>query len=121
MTLSAIVSLTEAGLFLSYLIPIFLILVKKIRGESIRYGPWRLNFVFGVAANTFSAIFLVISVFFSFFPPAIPVTAVTMNWSIAVFWGFVILGLIWYGIHGRKQYHGPVVERPLLVVTEVFK
>lgn len=116
-TCSAIVSLTETGLFLSYLIPIILIMIKKIKGEEIRYGPWALGKV-GVFVNGFSAVFLTISVFFSFFPPAIPVTAVTMNWSIAVFGGFLILGLIWYAVIGRHHYSGPIVERPLLVTEE---
>lgn len=112
---NAIVSLTEAGLFISYLIPITLIMVKKIKGEHVRYGPWSMGKM-GVFVNGFSAVFLVISTFFSFFPPAIPVTPTSMNWSIAVFGGFVILGLAWYAVVGRKQYHGPVVERAADVV-----
>jgi len=111
------VSLTEAGLFISYLIPIILMMIKKIKGETIRYGPWKMGTA-GVAVNGFSVIFLILSVFFSFFPPAIPVTALTMNWSVAVFGGFVILGLIWYGLVGRHHYDGPIVERPLLVTEE---
>ncbi|KAK3672390.1 hypothetical protein LTR78_007697 [Recurvomyces mirabilis] len=114
---NAIVSLTEAGLYISYLIPIILIMIKKIKGEHISYGPWSMG-RYGVLVNGFSAVFLTISVFFSFFPPAIPVTPVTMNWSIAVFGGFVILGLIWYAVLGRRQYHGPIVERPSLVTDE---
>ena len=114
---NAIVSLTEAGLFISYLIPIMLIMIKKIKGEQVKYGPWSMGKL-GVAVNAFSAIFLIISTFFSFFPPAIPVTAVTMNWSIAVFGGFVIIGLIWYAVFGRRQYSGPIVERPILATEE---
>lgn len=92
-------------------------MIKKVKGENVRYGPWALGKV-GVVVNGFSVVFLILSVFFSFFPPAIPVTAVTMNWSIAVFGGFVILGLIWYAIVGRHHYNGPIVERPLLVTEE---
>ena len=106
---NAIVSLTEAGLFISYLIPIVLIMIKKIKGEPVRYGPWKMGKA-GVAVNAFSSVFLVISTFFSFFPPVTPVTLETMNWSIVVFGGFVILGLIWYAIIGRRQYTGPIVE-----------
>jgi len=40
------------------------------------------------------------------------------NWSIAVFGGFVILGLIWYVVAGRHYYDGPIVERPLLATEE---
>jgi choline transport protein len=116
--LSAIVSLTESGLFISYLIPILLILIKKAKNEDIRYGPWKMPRIVGMGVNAFSAVFLVLSVFFGFFPPAIPVTAVSMNWSIACFGGFVIIGLVWYALIGRKQYDGPVVERPILVTVE---
>lgn len=114
---NAIVSLTEAGLFISYLIPIILIMIKKIKGEHIKYGPFKLGRP-GIVINAFSSIFLALSVFFSFFPPAIPVTLVTMNWSIAVFGGFVIIGLIWYVIIGRKNYNGPIVERPIITTEE---
>jgi len=71
------VSLDEAGLFTSYLIPIILIMTKKLKGEDVRYGPWRMGRL-GVAVNAFSVVFLTLSVFFSFFPPAVPDTAVTM-------------------------------------------
>ena len=111
---NAIVSLTEAGLFISYLIPIILIMIKKIKGEPIKYGPWRMGRA-GVAVNAFSSIFLTLSTFFSFFPPVTPVTLSTMNWSIVVFGGFVIIGFIWYAIIGRKNYNGPIVERPIIV------
>ena len=94
-----------------------LIMIKKLKGEPVRYGPWKMGKA-GVAVNAFSAIFLIISTFFSFFPPAVPVTALTMNWSIVVFGGFVIIGLIWYGILGRRNYNGPIVERPLLATEE---
>ena len=47
------------------------------------------------------------------------VTPISMNWSAAVFGGFVIIGLVWYAVLGRKQYHGPIVERPMLVTDEV--
>jgi amino acid transporter len=117
---NAIVSLTEAGLFISYLIPIILIMIKKIKGEHIRYGPWRMGKA-GVAVNAFSSVFLTLSVFFSFFPPVTPVTLETMNWSICVFGGFVIIGFIWYAIIGRKNYNGPIVERPIITEEQEHK
>ena len=114
---NAIVSLTEAGLFISYLIPIILFMIKKVKGEHINYGPWKMGKL-GLPVNAFSAVFLIISVFFGFFPPAIPVTLTTMNWSIVVFGGFVIIGLVWYAIIGRKNYSGPIVERSLLATDD---
>lgn len=119
---NAIVSLTETGLFISYLIPIMLFMVKKIRaGNRVEFGPWKMNHTLGLVVNAWSSVFLVLSVFFGFWPPAIDPTAVTMNWSVAVFGGFVILGFIWYVMLGRRHYKGPVVERPLLVMDELEK
>lgn len=106
---NAFVSITEAGLFLSYLIPISLIMIRKIRREQLNYGPWQMG-SFGLAVNAFSVVYLVISTFFSFFPPAVPVTAMSMNWSVAVFGGFVLIGFLWFAIWGRRQYEGPRVD-----------
>ena len=114
---SAIVSLTIAGLFTSYLIPISLMIIKRIQGDHIHWGPWRLGRS-GIWINIASACFLTISIVFSFFPPALPVTPVSMNWSVVVFMGSIFVGLIYYGFHGRHVYYGPVVERPIIITHE---
>ena len=114
---NAIVSITLAGLFISYMIPIILLIIKRLQGEHVRMGPWTMGRL-GLPVNIFSVIFLVISVLFSFFPPVTPVTLVTMNWSCVIFGGIVILGLIWYAVIGRKQYNGPILERPILMTDQ---
>jgi choline transport protein len=68
----------------------------------------------GFAVNLFSIVFLTISIAFSFFPPCIPMTLESMNWSILVFGGTVVLGLIFYVVWGRKNYNGPIVERGII-------
>ena len=75
----------------------------------------------GIVVNAFSSVFLTLSVFFSFFPPVTPVDLETMNWSIVVFGGFVIIGFIWYAAIGRKHYNGPIVERPIITMEEEHK
>jgi len=107
---NAIVSITTAGLFTSYAIPIALMLRKRLMAEYVRMGPWRMNLTVGLIINAFAVAFLMISLFFSFWPPALPVELITMNWSCAVFGGVVALGVLWCVIIGRKAYHGPVVE-----------
>ncbi|SLM40531.1 amino acid permease [Lasallia pustulata] len=114
---NAIVSLTIAGLFMSYMIPITLLIIKRCKGDYIRWGPWRLGPT-GLYINIISVCFLTISIIFSFFPPGLPVTAVTMNWSVVVFPAVVIFGLIFYAVRGNKIYHGPVVERPIIITDE---
>lgn len=117
MAFNAIVSLTIAGLFLSYLFPILLMIRKRVTGEHVRMGPWSLG-KFGLPINIIASIFLIISTVFSFFPPAVPVTLVTMNWSCVVFGGVVIIGLIYYVLIGQNVYHGPIIERPILLTDQ---
>jgi choline transport protein len=114
---NAIVSLTIAGLFSSYLIPIILIAWRRVSSEEVRWGPWKLGKL-GFLINIFSICFLITSIVFSFFPPGIPVTLVSMNWSIVVFGGTVFLGSIFYILQGRKNYNGPIVERGIIPSEE---
>lgn len=111
---SAIVSLTLAGLFVSYLIPITLLLRKKIRGEHIRYGPWRMGRV-GVGVNMVAVVYLLITTIFSFFPPELPVTKVNMNYSVLVFGAVLLFGVGFYLVKGRHVYTGPIIERGIII------
>ena len=113
---NAIVSLSIAGLFTSYLIVIVLMIIKRIKGDTINFGPWSLGRA-GLPINILSACFVIISTFFSFFPPATPVTLMTMNWSCLMWGGSTLIGLAYYAVLGRKIYHGPVVEQAI-VLTE---
>ncbi len=115
---NAIVSLTIAGLFSSYFIPIALIASKRLTSEEMRWGPWKLGSKLGFAINIFSLCFLAISIVFSFFPPGIPITLVSMNWSILVFGGTVVLGVLFYVVRGHKNYSGPIVERSIIPYEE---
>lgn len=111
---NAIVSLTIAGLYTSYFIPITLLAIKRSREpSSIVWGPWTLGPA-GLIINILSMCFLIISIVFSFFPPVVPVTLISMNWSALVFGGGVIIGLVFYAIWGRKNYHGPIFERGIM-------
>ena len=113
---NAIVSLSIAGLFTSYLTVVVLMILKRVRGHTIEFGPWSLGWA-GLPINILSACSLFIMVFFSFFPPATPVTLITMNWSCLMWGGSTLIGLAYYVVLGRKIYHGPVVERAI-VLTE---
>ncbi|KAG2162089.1 hypothetical protein VTO58DRAFT_109485 [Aureobasidium pullulans] len=107
---NAIVSLTIAGLFISYLIPVSLMAFKRATGEPIKWGPWKMGSL-GLPVNIVSMIYLIITIVFSFFAPETPVTLASMNWSCLVFGGFVIIGLVYWFVTGRKVYTGPIRER----------
>lgn len=106
---NAIISLTIAGLYTSYFIAVILMLRKRLLHEPIEFGPWTMG-RFGIVVNMIAAAFLTISIVFSFFPPAYPVTPQNMNWSCVVFGGEMILGGAWFVVRGRKQFNGPVFE-----------
>ena len=106
---SAIVSLSVASVLASYVVPISLILRRRIKKEPIRLGPWRLG-RFGAIANVIGLIYATIAFFFSFWPPTKTVTAESMNWACLV-WGFAMLFCaFWYLIRARHYYHGPIRE-----------
>lgn len=111
---NAIVSLTMAGLFTSYMIPIILLVLKRVKGEEIPFGPWRMG-PLGIFVNLASIGFLAISIVFGFFPPSLPVTPANMNWSIVVFGGELLIGLVYYAVRGRVVYTGPIVETPIVL------
>lgn len=113
---NAIVSLTIAGLFVSYLTAIVLMTLKRVKREPIDFGPWSLRWA-GLPINLVAACFLLISVVFSFFPPATPVNLTTMNWSCLMWGGSTLIGLAYYVVRGRKIYRGPIVEKAI-VLTE---
>ena len=84
-------------------------IVKRFSGERINFGPWNLG-RYGLAINIFAAIYTLVTVIFSFFPPSLPVDAVAMNYSCVVYGGVVILGLFYYAIRGHKKFVGPSIE-----------
>ena len=45
----------------------------------------------------------------SFFPEATPVTASTFNWNIAIYGFVLVFAVVYYLVHGRRVYAGPVV------------
>lgn len=81
------------------------------------WGPWRLPGIFGTINNIYACCYMVFVIFWSVWPPATPVKGSTMNYSIVVTGGIMILSGIWYFIGGRKQYRGPVVDEDDVVVV----
>jgi choline transport protein len=107
---NAIVSLTVAGLFGSYLIPCSLLLYVRVTvPERLIPGPWTLG-RWGIAVNAFAVAWSVIVFLFSFWPQNVPVTLVNMNWSCLLWGGVVVFAGVFWAVHGRKVFTGPVIE-----------
>lgn len=64
----------------------------------------------GPAVNLFAMIYVLIILFFSFWPPETPVDAANMNYSALVTGAVLIFSVTWYFGWGRRDYKGPVIE-----------
>lgn len=73
------------------------------------WGPFRLRKL-GVPITVVAIIYTIIALFFSFWPAFSTVDAANMNWSCLIFGGAVIFSMIFWLVHGRKVYVGPIWE-----------
>ncbi|KAG9236192.1 putative GABA permease [Amylocarpus encephaloides] len=120
-----IVNLSIAGLYSSYLLSCALLLwrrlqpqgikpfnsrVAKVGPDNLHWGPWQIPGWLGVLNNVFACVYLFVLWFWSFWPPFLPVVPETMNFSILTFGGTALFAVLWYVLHGKKKYQGPIVE-----------
>ena len=66
--------------------------------------------VLGIIVNVYACIWMIIVLFFSFWPPATPVQPSTMNYSVLVTGSVAICSTIYYQVWAHKAYSGPIVE-----------
>jgi amino acid transporter len=106
--LNAILSLTTLALYVSYLIPISLLIIKRLRRETIEFGPWQLG-KFGLAVNIYALVFGIFIIIFLPFPASVaqPLTMESMNYAGPVFLCVLLLALGDWMIRGRQHYKGP--------------
>jgi choline transport protein len=76
----------------------------------LRWGPWRIPGVLGTINNAYACVYMIFVIFWSVWPSETPVSANTMNYSVVVTGGVMILSGIWYVVRGRKEYRGPILE-----------
>ncbi|KIN05299.1 hypothetical protein OIDMADRAFT_39600 [Oidiodendron maius Zn] len=124
-----VVALVTSGYYTSYLMATALLLYRRLTGSiNVRgpndspeepvnnvgrrlvWGPWRIPGALGVVINAFSCIYLIVALFWSFWPSELPVTAENMNYNVLLIGTVVLVAVVYYLIRGRKEYTGPVVE-----------
>lgn len=115
---NAILAMAIIGMYLSYVLPICYMLAhgRPSLLAAADYGPFRLGRGFGVVCNVVSVVWLVVSIVFSTFPSAMPVTAATMNYSSVVMAGWMVFGAAYYFTRGRKNFRVPDVRMTNVVV-----
>ena len=122
-----ITAISATGLCASYLLPISLLLWRRLTGKirhasyseyqltntpgfELSWGPWRMPGILGPAVNLVSILFLCVILFFSFWPSSAAVTASDMNYCILVTGSILLLSVAWYVIRGNRVYKGPIVD-----------
>ncbi|KAI2602617.1 amino acid transporter [Hypoxylon sp. NC1633] len=122
-----IISLTINGLYGAYFIGNSLLLYRRVTGairpyngestdlmnvshETLTWGPSKIPEPLGTIINAFGCAFLLVMLFFSFWPTAINPTASTMNMSSLMVGATLIFSIIYYLVWARKVYTGPVIE-----------
>ncbi|KAF4463673.1 GABA permease [Fusarium albosuccineum] len=102
---NAFVSVGVIGLAISYAIPILLSMLTRRAG--VNTAPWTFGKRFGWVINVIALAWISFELILFSMPPAIPVTPVTMNYAIVVFFGFMTISAAWYFVHARHVYKGP--------------
>ncbi|KAI2462914.1 hypothetical protein F4781DRAFT_418340 [Annulohypoxylon bovei var. microspora] len=93
---NAIPSLAVVGLQISYVMPILLLIWRRITSpESLTWGPFRLGKA-GIFVNTIAAVYLVFTGLFSCFPPYQPVTPENMNYASVVLGAILLFGFAYW-------------------------
>ena len=124
--LNDVLSLSIAGYYSTYFACCTLLLWRRCTGtirahslgdddetmvtdaSNLRWGAWRMPQVLGIAVNAFACCYLVVIVFFSFWPPNLPVTPQNMNYSVLMTGAVAIFSIVYYLVYGQRKYHGPV-------------
>ncbi|KAK5125315.1 hypothetical protein LTR85_000424 [Meristemomyces frigidus] len=112
---NAIISLQLLALMMTYAISIGCLTLKRLRGQALPTGRWSLG-RFGLPINIFAFFYSCFSIVFVCFPVSTPVAADSMNWAIVMFTGVMVIAGVYYAVHARHVYEGPVVfvqDRPL--------
>jgi choline transport protein len=100
---NAIISLQAMGLSVSYVVPITFLLLQKIRGRPIPYGPYKLG-RFGVLTNLFALAYLIFVILWMPFPQILPVTGSNMNYAGPLLGAVIVGALVDFMIGGRKRF-----------------
>jgi amino acid transporter len=107
---NAILSLSTLGLYISYLIPLGLLVWKRLTApQDIPQG----NFTLGKLGLPINLVAILFATYFSIFlpfPATLPVTAENMNYAGPVL-GFVMLfACVDWAVRGRHKWEGPTTK-----------
>jgi len=77
------------------------------------WGPWHLPGLLGTLNNAYACVYMIFVIFWSVWPAETPVTAASMNYSVVVTGGVMVLSAIWYYLRGKREYKGPLIDKDI--------
>jgi amino acid transporter len=104
---NALISLPTIALYISYFIPIFFLVIRKLQNRHPVYGPFKLG-RWGLPLNLFALVYIVYILTFLPFPTMLPVTAVNMNYAGPLVGAIILIALGDWFISGRKRFEVPI-------------
>ncbi len=93
--------------------------IVEVAQAALVWGPFHIPGILGIINNTYACLYMVFVIFWSVWPPATPVTASTMNYSVLVTGGVIIFSVVWYWVRGRKEYEGPLIDDEVKAVMSM--
>jgi len=109
---NAIISLQLMALMATYTVSIGCVLYQRTIGGGVQlpHARWSLG-RFGATINAIAFVYCIQVFFWTGWPGngRPDLTVKTMNWSSVMFVGVTIIALVYYFVHGRNVYKGPVL------------
>lgn len=113
----AFVSVGVISLAVSYGIPIAISLFHRRR--DVNGARWTMGSTVGWIVNIIALLWIVFEMILFSMPTVLPVTEVSMNYAIVVFFGFMAMSATWYAIHARKG-ESPISMPPTSLQSHVL-
>lgn len=105
----AFVSVGVISLAVSYGIPIAISLFYRRRDVNV--ARWTMGTTLGWVVNSVALVWIMFETVLFSMPTTLPVTDVSMNYAIVVFFGFMAISAVWYAVYARKgRQHSPHVQ-----------
>lgn len=111
----AFVSVGVISLAVSYGIPIAISMVHW--RKDVNDARWTMGKGLGWVVNVVALLWIVFETVLFSMPTVLPVTNVTMNYAVVLFFAFMAVSAVWYAVYAHKVYRGPPESDGLIART----
>lgn len=91
----------------------------EISQPPLIWGPWKVPGFLGTMNNIYACTYMLFVLFWSVWPSETPINYTTMNCSIVVTGGVLILSGLWYFLRARNEYDGPLIDEEIAEIMHL--